>query len=64
MNNEIDTSKACVGIAALIGGISVGIVALVTIFSPEQLAVAGWLVASLCLMGSALGYFTTRRRAG
>lgn len=60
MNNRNDHLKACVGITAQVGVVSVAIVALVAIFTPSSLAVAGWIVAPLCLMGTALGYLATK----
>lgn len=47
--------KACVGISAIIGGASVGIVALIAIFSPANIGVTAWVVPALCAMGGLLG---------
>ncbi|MEM9158857.1 MAG: hypothetical protein AAGB46_07375 [Verrucomicrobiota bacterium] len=52
--------KLCVGMTALIGGMSTGIVALIAIFSPSYLPVAGWIVSALCLMGGTMGYMITK----
>ncbi len=56
----MDNSKTYIGISALIGGASVGIVALIAIFSPQNIAVAGWVVGALCLMGAVLGVLSSR----
>ncbi|MBT8043159.1 MAG: hypothetical protein KJN98_08320 [Pontiella sp.] len=44
-----------VGIAVIIGGISIGIVAIIAIFSSENLKVAVWIIGFLSIMGIALG---------
>ena len=49
-----------VGIAAVIGGISLCIVAVVAIFAKAQLMVAVWVVAALAVMGIGLGFFAAR----
>ena len=46
-----------VGIAAVIAGISLCIVAVVAIFAKAQLMVAVWVVAALAVMGIGLGFF-------
>lgn len=60
--NQKISVKACVGISAIVGLACVLIVVFVTIFSKEHLHVAAWMVAPLCLMGSALGMLTCRSR--
>jgi len=60
MNNDISHLRACVGITALVSSVAVAIVALVAIFTPESIAVAGWFVGPLCLMGTALGYLSAK----
>jgi len=49
-----------VGIASVIGGISLCIVIMVAIFAKDQLAVAAWIVAALAIMGLGLGFFASR----
>ena len=49
-----------VGIASVIGGISLCIVIIVAIFAKDQLAVAAWIVAALAIMGLGLGFFASR----
>jgi len=50
-----------VGIASVIGGISLCIVAVIAIFAKDQLSVAPWIVAALAVMGIALGFFASKR---
>ena len=52
-----------VGIASVIGGISLCIVVMVAIFAKDQLAVAAWIVAALAIMGLGLGFFASRGRS-
>jgi len=63
MNNHTDSLKTCAGITAITGAISLSVVALIALFAPQQLTVAAWIVASLCLMGTTLGYLATRKVA-
>lgn len=49
-----------VGITLIIGGASLGSVALIAIFSPEYIPVTPWIVAGLSAMGVALGYFSQK----
>jgi len=49
-----------VGIASVIGGISLCIVAVIAIFAKDQLSVAPWIVAALAIMGIALGFFASK----
>ena len=50
-----------VGIAAIIGGISVAIVAIIAIFSGENLVVAAWIVGFLTIMGAVLGSMALKK---
>ena len=50
-----------VSIAAAIGGISVAIVAIVMLFSPNQAWVLAPVISSLALMGVILGFFAYRK---
>lgn len=61
MNETKAPNAAYVGIAAIIGGVSVAMVALVAIFSPQNISVAPWIVGGLSIMGIALGYFSSNR---
>ena len=49
-----------VGIASVIGGISLCIVAVIAIFAKDQLSVAPWIVAALAIMGIGLGFFALK----
>jgi len=49
-----------VGIASVIGGISLCIVAVIAIFAKDQLSVAPWIVAALSIMGIVLGFFASK----
>ena len=49
-----------VGIASVIGGISVGIVVVIAIFAKDQLSVAPWIVAALAIMGIGLGFCASK----
>jgi len=49
-----------VGIASVIGGISLCIVVVIVIFAKDQLSVAAWIVAVLAIMGIGLGYFASK----
>ncbi|MDQ8182548.1 hypothetical protein [Pelagicoccus sp. SDUM812005] len=60
MNDKIFNTKACVGIAAIVGGVSAVTVTLFAIFSPGNLAPAAWMVGSLCAMGLGLGYLISK----
>jgi hypothetical protein len=50
-----------VGIAGVIGGISLSIVVIVVVISRDQLPVAAWIVGALAVMGIGLGFFASRR---
>jgi hypothetical protein len=49
-----------VGIASVIGGISLCIVAVIAIFAKDQLLVAPWIIAALAIMGIGLGFFASK----
>lgn len=49
-----------VGIAGVIGGISLSIVAVLAIFAKDQLPVAPWIVAALAIMGIGLGFSASK----
>lgn len=49
-----------VGIASVIGGISLCIVAVIAIFAKDQLSVAPWIVAALAIMDIGLGFFASK----
>jgi len=49
-----------VGIASVIGGISLSIVTVIAIFAKDQLSVAPWIVAALAIMGIGLGFFASK----
>ena len=53
-------SHPAVGIAAVVGGISLCIVAEIAIFARDQLSVAAWIVAALAVMGIGLGIFASK----
>jgi hypothetical protein len=53
-------SNPVVGIAGVIGGISLCIVAVIAIFAKDQLSVAAWIVAALAAMGIGLGIFASK----
>ena len=53
-------SHPAVGIAGVIGGISLCIVTVIAIFARNQLFVAAWIVGPLALMGIGLGYFASK----
>ena len=50
-----------VGIAGVVGGVSVTIVALFAVFMKEQIVVAAWIVTALAIMGIALGYIASKK---
>jgi Zn-dependent protease len=49
-----------VGIAGVIGGISLSIVVVFAIFAEDQLSVAPWIVGALAVMGIVLGFFASK----
>ena len=46
-----------VAIAAKIGSLCVGVVALFLIFSPQNISSIGWVIVPMCALGIGLGYF-------
>jgi hypothetical protein len=48
------------GIASVIGGVSLCIVAVVAIFAKDHLSTAAWIVAALSVMGLGLGSFASK----
>ena len=61
MNESKSQAPAAIGITAIVGGISLGAIAVIAIFSPENLSVAPWIVGGLSMMGIALGYFSLKK---
>jgi len=61
MSDDKTPVNPFIGIAGSIGGISVGVVALVAIFATDHMAAAAWIVGALAIMGIALGYFASKR---
>lgn len=49
-----------VGIAGVIGGISVAIVAVMAILAKDQFWAVPWVVGALALMGMVLGFFASK----
>jgi hypothetical protein len=54
------TSNPVVGIASVLGGISLSIVAVIAVLAKDQLWVAAWIVAALAVMGIGLGFFASK----
>ena len=61
MSDNTNTLKALVGIAAIIGCVSIVVVVFFALFAADQIAASAWIVAPLCAMGSALGYLIARK---
>ena len=53
-------SNPFVGIAGVIGGISVAMVAIIAILARDQLWIAPWIVLALAIMGMAPGFFASK----
>ncbi len=53
-----------VGIASVIGGISLCIVAVIAILAKEELWVVPWVAAALAIMGIVLGSFASKMSKG
>ena len=53
-------SNPVVGIASVIGGISLCIVAVVAVLAKDQLVIAAWIVGALAVMGIGLGFFASK----
>ncbi len=62
INENPQSNAVYFGIAAILGGASLGVIALIAIFSPDNLSVAPWIVGGLSMMGIALGYFSSNSR--
>ncbi|MBC2607534.1 hypothetical protein [Pelagicoccus albus] len=60
MTDKKNSQNACVGIVAIISGISIAMVTLIGIFAPQQLSVAAWIMTPLCLMGLGLGHLSVK----
>lgn len=56
----MNLAKTFVGLSALIGGTSIGIVALFALFAPGSIAASVWIVGPLCFMGAAFGFLLSR----
>ena len=56
----VDKRNPVVGIASVVGGISLCIVLVIAIFAKDQLSVAAWIVAALAVMGIVLGFFASK----
>ncbi len=50
-----------VEIAGVTGGISIGAIAVIAVFASESIWVAAPIVASLAILGIALGYFNYKK---
>ena len=57
---DVQKSNPVVGIAGVIGAISLCIVSVIAIFAKDQLSVAAWIVAALAAMGIVLGFFASK----
>lgn len=64
MKNSNLLNSALIGIAAIIGGVSLVTVTLIAIPSPDNLAIAPWIVGILSVLGVALGYFAPKSIPG
>ncbi|MDG2170564.1 MAG: hypothetical protein P8L44_21860 [Opitutales bacterium] len=60
MNDTNIPNNFAVGITAIIGGVSLVSIALIVIFTPENLSIAPWIIGSLSIMRVALGYFSSK----
>ena len=49
-----------VGIASVVGAISLCIVVIIAVLAKDQLSVAVWIVAALAIMGICLGFFASK----
>ncbi len=64
-NNADNTGgNPFVAIAGIIGGLSIGVVALIAIFSSENIIVAAWVVGALAAMGAVLGSMALKQEIG
>ena len=53
-------NNSYIGIAGIIGGACLGVIALIGIFSPEHMTIAPWTVGALSIMGLGLGYLSSK----
>ncbi|MFW6230454.1 MAG: hypothetical protein ACOC32_00325 [Nanoarchaeota archaeon] len=51
-----------VGIAAVVGGTTIGMIALIVIFASQYAWVIGPVVLAMALMGIGLGYFRAKKK--
>ena len=61
MTEEKKNPNSCVSIAAVVGGLGIGAIAIIGVFAPDQMGVAAWVVGALALMGMVLGYLSTKQ---
>lgn len=54
-------NNSYIGIATIVGGVCLGVIALTAIFSPEHMTTAPWTVGALSIMGLGLGYLSSKR---
>ena len=64
LQNNMKANGNYIGISAIIGGVSLGMIALIAIFSPDHMTSAPWIVGALSLMGFGLGYLSAKQQAG
>ena len=63
MNMEGDKGQSpAVAVVGIVGGISLAVVAIFAIFVRDQMAVAGWIVTVLALMGVIVAPLAGRRK--
>ena len=60
--SEQEKGNPFVGIAAVIGGISIPIVAIIALFAKDQLMVAPWVIGVLAVMGVILGFMALKKQ--
>ena len=63
-NADNSSGNPFVAIAGIIGGFSVGVVAIIAIFSSENIIVAAWVVGALAAMGAVLGSMALKKEIG
>ena len=56
-------NNSYIGIAFIIGGVCLGVIALIAIFSPEHMTTAPWTVSALSIMGLGLGHMSSKRES-
>lgn len=54
-------NNSYIGIATIVGGVCLGVTALIAIFSPEHMTIAPWILGPLAIMGLGLGYLSSKR---